>query len=69
MVPGVAISEAGTVAVSVVLFTKVVSVSWAPFHKMNAPVTKPAPVAVIVKLGPPAVAACGPRNDTEEEDV
>lgn len=68
-VPGAAISEAGTVAVNVLLLTKVVSANWLPFHKMNAPGIKPLPVAVMAKPDPPAVAVWGPRNDSVEEDV
>ena len=67
--PGVAISEAGTTAVIEVLLTKTVSASSAPFHRMNAPVTKPAPVTVRVKSDPPAVCVAGDVNDTDEEDV
>jgi hypothetical protein len=65
-------SEAGTVAVSCWLLTKVVA-SWTwfgpAFHKRMAPVTKPAPFAVMVKSEPPAFAVWGLRNDRNEDDV
>ena len=64
--------EAGTVAVSVLGLTYVVSANWVPFHKMNAPVTKPVPVAVMGR--PPAgifpiVAVLGLTKVSVEEDV
>ena len=43
-VPGVAISDAGTGAVSWILLTKVVFANCVPFHRMNAPATKPEPL-------------------------
>lgn len=67
--PGVATSEAGTTAVIVVLLTKTVSANCAPFHRMNAPVTKPLPFTVRVKSDSPAVTVAGDTNDTDEEDV
>jgi hypothetical protein len=67
--PGVVMSEAGTTAVIVVLLTKTVSANCAPFHRMNAPVTKPAPLTVRLKSEPPAVTVAGDTNDTDEEDV
>src|SRR5579864_5243879 len=36
---------------------------------MMAPVTKPEPFAVMVKPASPAVAVCGLRNDSDEEEV
>ena len=67
-VPAVAMFEAGTGAVRWEGSTRVV-VSGVPFQRMSAPVTKPAPLAVIVKPAPPATAVPGLRNDSEEEDV
>jgi hypothetical protein len=61
-------SEAGTGAVSCMLLTRVVT-SGVPFHRMIAPVTKPPPLAVIVKPCAPAVAALGLTNVSTEEDV
>lgn len=40
-----------------------------PFHRINAPETKPPPLAVIVKPCVPAVAALGLTNVSEEDDV
>src|SRR5271166_3066504 len=40
-----------------------------PFHRINAPETKPPPLAVIVKPCAPAVTALGLTNVSEEEDV
>src|SRR6267378_3312752 len=72
MFPAAATLEAGTVAVSCVLLMKVV-VSWVwfgpTFHRMMAPETKPPPVAVMVKLESPALAVCGLRNISSEDDV
>ena len=67
-VPGVAMSEAETGAVSWLALTNVV-VSWVVFHRMIAPETKPVPLAVIVKPPPPAVAVWGLRKLSAEEDV
>ena len=64
--------EAGTVAVSVLLLTNVVSANCAPFQRMNAPVTNPDPLAVIgspLDGMLPIVAVAGLRNDSDEEDV
>jgi len=72
MFPAAATLEAGTVAVSCVLLTKVVgSLVWfgPTFHKMMAPETKPPPVAVMVKSVSPAFAVCGLRNVSVEVDV
>jgi hypothetical protein len=41
----------------------------ATFHKIIAPETKPVPLTVSVKVDPPAFAALGLKNATEEEDV
>jgi len=72
MFPAAATLEAGTVAVSCVLLIKVV-VSWVwfgpTFHRMMAPETKPPAVAVMVKLESPALAVCGLRNISSEDDV
>src|ERR1700675_1158941 len=65
-------SEAGRVAVTCVLFTKVVlSCTWfgPTFHRMIAPVTKPAPFAVMGTFESPAFAVWGLRNARTEEDV
>jgi len=48
-VPGLTSSEAGTGAVTWELLTRVVFRA-VPFHRMIAPVVKPAPLAVSVKL-------------------
>jgi hypothetical protein len=48
----------GTVAVRVVLFTKVVG-SWVPFISTTAPLANPSPVTVSVKAGVPAVRMLG----------
>ena len=61
-------SEAGTGAVSCVELTNVV-VSCAPFHKMNAPFTKPVPLAVIVKPCPPTGQALGLTKVSVDEEV
>lgn len=61
-------SETGTGAVSCVELTNVV-VSPAPFHKMNAPLTKPVPLAVIVKPCPPTGQVVGLTKVSVEEDV
>lgn len=53
MVPALAISDAGTDAVSTVEETNVVT-NAVPFQSTTEPVTKPAPVTVSVKLDPPA---------------
>jgi len=72
MLPAAAMSEAGTVAVNCALLMKVV-VSWdwfgPTFHRMMAPETKPAPVAVMMKSESPAFAVWGLRNVRAEEDV
>jgi hypothetical protein len=57
-VPAVAISEAGIAAVAWVEETTVV-VRSAPFHRTFEVETKPVPVTVRVKAGPPAVAEAG----------
>ena len=57
-VPGVAISEAGTVAVSCVEETNVV-VNAVPFHFTVEPETKLVPFTVNVNCGPPATAQFG----------
>ena len=57
-VPAVAMSEAGTVAVTLVLLTNVV-VRLAPFHFTTLPCTKLVPFTVRVNCGPPAVALLG----------
>jgi hypothetical protein len=67
-VPAVAMFAAGTGAVSCVALTSVV-VRAVPFHKISAPVVKPDPLAVIVKLGPPTTAVLGLTNVSVEEDV
>ena len=64
--------DAGTVAVSVLLLTNVVSANCVPFHRMNAPVTKPEPLAVIGRPLDgmlPIVAVAGLKKDSDEEDV
>ena len=61
-------SEAGTGAVSWLLLTKSV-VRGTPFHRISAPVVKPDPLAVIVKLCPPAYAVLGLRKDSTEVEV
>jgi hypothetical protein len=72
MVPAAVMSEAGSVAVSCVLLTKAV-VSWTwfgpTFHKMMAPLTKPAPLAVSGTSAPPAVTTWGLKYVRIEEDV
>ena len=71
-VPAVVRSEAGTGAVNSTELTSVVvsCVCVAPtFQIMMAPVTKPAPLTVIVKPDPPADTVLGLRNATEEEEV
>jgi len=50
------------------LLTSVV-VSFVPFHRMIAPVVKPAPLAVIVKPCPPTVAELGLTKVSTEDDV
>jgi hypothetical protein len=40
-----------------------------PFHRISAPVVKPDPLAVIVKVCAPAVAVLGLTNANTEEDV
>jgi hypothetical protein len=40
-----------------------------PFHRISAPVVKPDPLAVIVKLCAPTVAVLGLTNASTEEDV
>jgi hypothetical protein len=67
-VPVVARSAAGTGAVSWMVLTSVVT-RGVPFHKINAPVTKPDPLAVIVKPCPPTAAELGLTNARMEEDV
>jgi len=57
-VPAVAMSDAGTVAVRVVLLTNLV-VSLVPFHSMLELDTKLVPVAVSVNEDPPWVAELG----------
>lgn len=57
-VPGMAMSVAGTVAVSCVVDTNVV-VSALAFHTTTSPETKFAPLTVMVKPAPPAVAPVG----------
>src|SRR5256885_376417 len=57
-VPGVAMSEAGTVAVSCFELTKVVT-SGLPFQFTVVPETKLVPFTVSVNPGPPAVAQVG----------
>jgi len=68
------IKEAGTGAVSWTLLTSVVTScvcfgAGPTFHRMSAPVTKRAPLTVIVKPDPPAIAVLGLKNATEEVDV
>jgi hypothetical protein len=46
-----------------------VVVSAVPFHRISAPVVKPDPLAVIVKLCAPTVAVLGLTNVSTEEDV
>jgi len=67
-VPGLTSSEAGTGAVTCELLTRVVF-SAVPFHRMIAPVVKPAPLAVSVKLIPPAVHEPGLTKLRTEDDV
>jgi hypothetical protein len=67
-VPAVARSEAGTGAVNWAPLTKVV-VRAVPFHRISAPLTKPVPLAVIVKPWEPAVAVLGLTKVSVEEDV
>lgn len=50
------------------LLTSVV-VNAVPFHRINAPVMKPDPLAVIVKPWAPAVAELGLTKANIEEDV
>src|ERR1700680_1662531 len=50
------------------LLTRVVVRAF-PFHRINAPVTKPDPLAVIVKPCPPALAVWGLTNVSLEEEV
>jgi hypothetical protein len=40
-----------------------------PFHRINAPVVKPDPLAVIVKPCPPTVAVLGLTKVSTEEEV
>jgi hypothetical protein len=67
-VPAVARSEAGTAAVSWKELTRAVFRA-VPFHRINAPVTKPDPLAVIVKPCPPTVALVGLTKVSTEEEV
>jgi hypothetical protein len=67
-VPAVVTSEAGTGAVSWLALTSVV-VSGVPFHRINAPVVKPDPLAVIVKPCAPAGVELGLIKVKIEEDV
>ena len=67
-VPGLASREAGTGAVTCELLTRVVFRE-VPFHRMIAPVVKPAPLAVSVKLCPPAVHEPGLTKLRTEDDV
>jgi hypothetical protein len=67
-VPAVARSEAGTGAVSWLGLTRVVFRA-APFHRIKAPVTKPAPLAVIVKPCPPTLAEAGLTKVSTEVEV
>jgi hypothetical protein len=39
------------------------------FHRIIAPVTKPAPLTVMVKPDPPAATVLGLKNATEEVEV
>src|SRR5438093_12620278 len=57
-VPATAIFAAGTVAVSCELLTNVVA-SGVPFQLTVAPETKPVPLTVSVKSGPPGATAEG----------
>src|ERR1700686_4740823 len=41
----------------------------APFHRINAPVVKPCPLAVIVKPCPPTLAVLGLTKVSTEEEV
>jgi hypothetical protein len=59
-VPALAMSAAGTEAVTCVAETKVV-VRAVPFQFTVEPLTNPEPVTVRVKVGPPAVAEFGDR--------
>src|SRR5215472_12127959 len=61
--------EAGTVAVNCVELTNCVFGSAVPFHRINAPETKPDPLAVIVKPCEPTVAVAGLTNISVEEEV
>jgi len=61
-------SDAGTGAVNWVLLTSVV-VRATAFHRIRAPDTKPAPLAVIVKPWAPAVAALGLTKLNMEVEV
>ena len=56
--PAAATKLAGTCAVNFVALTKLV-LSAVPFHCTTAPETKPVPLTVSVKAGPPAVAEFG----------
>jgi hypothetical protein len=56
--PGVAMSAAGTVAVSLVAFTNVVT-SAVPFQSITEVLTKFVPVAVSVNVAPPGLAKAG----------
>ena len=57
-VPAVAIRAEGTLAVSWLALTKVV-VRFVPFQVTTVDAVKPPPLAVRVKVGPPAVALVG----------
>jgi hypothetical protein len=50
------------------LLTSVV-VKAVPFQRISAPVTKPEPLAVIVKPCPPTIAELGLTNVRTEEEV
>ena len=63
IVPAAAMSEAPMVACSTVAETKVVGRAL-PFQPTVEPVTKPEPLTVSAKLGPPAVALLGAREAT-----
>jgi hypothetical protein len=67
-VPGVVRFDAGTGAVNCELLTSVV-VRGVPFHRIRAPETKPAPLAVIVNPCAPAVAALGLTKLSMEVEV
>ncbi len=67
-VPGVATFAAGTTAVSVELFTKVVTNGF-PFHKMIAREVKPLPFAVTTKSELPAGLSAGLINVSAEDPV